>query len=152
MNKLWLLGITFLLTLVLVSMTVISWKGSDRSAELLSPSDWVKEGQIQVYPDHILLEVPGASWATFTDTNSMDPFLDEKANAMEVLPKDLNSIQAGDVISYESPTGMLIHRVQEKGRDELGPYFVVKGDNTTFADPQKVRFTEVQGVLVAIIY
>ena len=117
-----------------------------------SPSDWVKEDQIQVYPQRVVLDIPGAKWAGFTNTNSMDPFIDETANAIEITPSNPDAIQVGDVIAYQTSYGVLIHRVIEKGVDEEGIYYVVKGDNNRFQDPLKVRFDEVQGVVVAVIY
>lgn len=117
-----------------------------------SPGDWVKEEQIQVYPQGVFLDLPGAQWAGFTDTNSMDPFIDETANAIEISPHHPDAIQAGDVIAYHTSYGVLIHRVIEKGVDDEGIYYLVKGDNNRFKDPFKVRFGEVQGVVVAVIY
>lgn len=117
-----------------------------------SPSDWVKENQIKVYPQRVVLDIPGAQWAGFTDTNSMDPFIDETANAIEISPSNPDAIQVGDVIAYRTSYGVLIHRVIEKGVDEEGIFYLVKGDNNRFKDPFKVRFGEVQGVVVAVIY
>lgn len=117
-----------------------------------SPSDWIKENQIQVYPQQVVLDIPGAKWARFTNTNSMDPFIDETANAIEISPSNPDAIQVGDVIAYQTSYGVLIHRVIEKGIDEQGIYYVVKGDNNQFKDPFKVRFADVQGVVVAVIY
>ncbi|MBI2665199.1 hypothetical protein HYX12_01090 [Candidatus Woesearchaeota archaeon] len=79
-------------------------------------------------------------------------FLDKDTNAIEVLPKDPDSVKIGDIISYNSPYGVIIHRVVEKGMDEHGQYFVVKGDNNTLSDPVKVRFNDLKGVVVAVIY
>lgn len=120
--------------------------------ELQSPGDWVKEEQIKVYRDQVIINVNGASWAGFTDTNSMDPFIDENANAIEISPDNPQSINAGDVISYQTEKGVIIHRVLSKGEDELGVYYLVKGDNNNFGDPFKVRFENVKGVVVAVIY
>ena len=117
-----------------------------------SPSDWVKENQIQVYPQRVILDIPGAKWAGFTNTNSMDPFIDETANAIEITPSNPDVIQVGDVIAYQTTYGVLIHRVIEKGIDGEGVYYIVKGDNNRFQDPFKVRFDDIQGVVVAIIY
>lgn len=117
-----------------------------------SPGDWVKEEQIQVYPQRVILDIPGAKWAGFTNTNSMDPFIDETANAIEITPSNPEAIDLGDVISYQTAYGVLIHRVIERGVDEEGYYYIVKGDNNRFQDPFKVRFTDVQGVVVAVIY
>ncbi len=117
-----------------------------------SPSDWIAENQIKVYPQQVILDIPRAKWAGFTNTNSMDPFIDETANAIEITPTDPNAINVGDVISYQTVYGILIHRVIEKGVDDKGAYYLVKGDNNHFRDPFKVRFEDVQGVVVAVIY
>lgn len=121
-------------------------------AEIESPGDWVSEEQIKVYEDYIVLELGGATWAKFTDTNSMDPFLDIGANAIEIMPESAEQIQVGDIISYQADESIIIHRVSEIGEDEDGIYYVVKGDNNTFTDPVEVRFDDVVGVLVAVIY
>lgn len=121
-------------------------------AELSSPGDWVSEEQIKVYDDAVILQLTGATWAKFTDTNSMDPFLDEGANAIEIMPDSAEEIQVGDIISYRSGNGIIIHRVIEVSEDKDGIYYTVQGDNNTFADPTKVRYDDVVGVLVAIIY
>ncbi len=126
--------------------------GFSGGEELASPGDWVLEEDILVYSNRVVLDIDGASWASFTNTNSMDPFLDETANAIEILPEDPLDIQVGDVISYESEFGVIIHRVVEVGEDFDGVYYIVKGDNNAVKDPVKVRFDDVVGVLVAIVY
>ena len=122
--------------------------------ERASPSDWIKENNIHVLPDKIVIDLNDARWATFTDTNSMDPLFDSTANAIEIIPQSPNVIQVGDIISYESgiAKAMIIHRVIEKGTDEKGVYFILKGDNNNSPDPEKVRFEQVKRVLVAVIY
>ncbi len=120
--------------------------------ELPSPSDWIREEQITVLPDRVILEVEGATWVSFTDTNSMDPFIDESAHALELKPSSSQEIRPGDVISYRTPQGIFIHRVIAAGLDEEGEYYIVKGDNNATADPFKVHFGDIEGVLVAVIY
>lgn len=122
------------------------------SPELSSPGDWIKESQIMVYPDKVILNLKDPSWASFTNTNSMDPFFDETANALEIKPSSSDQINPGDIISYQTAYGLIIHRVIEKGEDEKGAYYLVKGDNNSFQDPFKVRFEDIKGVVVAIIY
>lgn len=140
--------------LIVLSLGVFSLvdKTILRSGEISSPSDWVKEEQIKVYHDKIILDVPNAIWSSFTDTNSMDPLIDVNSNAIEIKPENPEQIKVGDVISYQSPYGVLIHRVVEKGEDESGIYYLTKGDNNTFTDPSKIRFEEIEGVVVAVIY
>ncbi len=123
-----------------------------RSAEQLSPADHIQESQIKVYKDKIELDVQNAIWSKFTNTNSMDPFLDEGANGIEIVPTSEEQIHVGDIISYESKDNIIIHRVVKIGQDEQGTYFIVKGDNNPVQDPEKVRFNQIKGILVGIIY
>lgn len=124
------------------------------SPEVASPSDWVNESQIHVFKDRVQLDIKGAVWSDFADTNSMDPFLDANSNGIEIRPESAEQIHVGDIISYKSgyADGILIHRVIEKGVDDKGFYFKVKGDNNSLRDPGKIRFSQIEGVLVGIIY
>ncbi|MBS1266990.1 MAG: hypothetical protein MAG795_00960 [Candidatus Woesearchaeota archaeon] len=119
-----------------------------------SPCDRVSEKQILVYKDRIIINYKDAEWATFTDTNSMDPVIDIGANALEYVPKDPKEICEGDIVSYKSKyaKGVLIHRVVETGFDNKGWYAILKGDNSPYKDPGKVRFDQLQRVVIGIIY
>jgi hypothetical protein len=135
----------------------ISQSPSADSAQILeknSPSDWVSESQIKVTRDRVVVELPDAVWATFTDTNSMDPVIDSGANALEIVPTSPGQIRAGDIVSYESNLveGTIIHRVLETGEDSQGWFATMKGDNLSQPDPEKVRWEQIRRVVVAIIY
>jgi len=125
-----------------------------KNKELISPFDWVSEEQIHVYPDKVVIDLQSPQWAVFTDTNSMDPVIDEGAHAIEVVPESADQIHVGDIVSYkpENSGSTIIHRVVELGEDSEGWYCRMKGDNNPFEDPGKVRFSQVQRVLVAVIY
>ena len=56
--------------------------GLTEDTEKVSPSDWIKNDQIHVYDDRVVVDLKGASWAEFTDTNSMDPVIDKGANSI----------------------------------------------------------------------
>ncbi len=120
--------------------------------ERSSPSDWISEEQIKVYENYVQLDVKNPTWASFTNTNSMDPFIDETSHAIEIMPDSPEQIHIGDVISYKTLRGIIIHRVIATGIDEQGYYYFVKGDNNAFKDPLKVRFDDIEGVVVAVIY
>ena len=122
------------------------------SQELFSPGDWIKVSQIKVYDNRVIIDLEGASWTTFTNTNSMDPFLDETAHAIEISPQSAEAINVGDVVSYQTSLGIIIHRVVEKGEDSEGIYYLVKGDNNNLIDPVRVRFSDIVGVVVAVVY
>jgi len=122
--------------------------------EIASPSNRVAEDNILVLKDKVVLNIADAEWAYFTDTNSMDPVIDQGAHAIEIVPKSEDDIQVGDIVAYESEyaEGSIIHRVVFKGQDEKGTYFTLKGDNNPINDPGKVRFSQIKKVVVAIIY
>lgn len=122
--------------------------------ERSSPGDHVAEEDIHVFNDKVVLNLEEPFWASFTDTNSMDPIIDSNANSIELKPKSAEDISVGDVISFRSQLveGTVIHRVIEKGKDDQGDYFITKGDNNPSKDPGRTRFEDINGVVVAIIY
>ncbi len=124
------------------------------AVERPSPADRIKESQIHVYDDSVVIQVNDPEWSTFTDTNSMDPVIDKGANAIHVVPKSPDDLQVGDIVAYHSQyaNGTIIHRIIDKGTDDQGTYFILKGDNNTTPDPGKVRFSQIKRVLIAIIY
>ena len=120
----------------------------------MSPQDWIKEDQIKVFSDRVIIEIQDPEWASFTDTKSMEPVLDAHTHAIQVVPKSPDDIKVGDIVSYQSTLvdAIIIHRVIETGYDDLGWYAILKGDNLSRPDPEKVRFDNVRRILVAIIY
>ena len=121
---------------------------------LATPSDRVSEDSIKVYSDKVVLDIKNASWASFTPTHSMEPFISEKANGIEVKPSSPSDLKVGDIISYKPDftSGLVIHRIIKTGYDDTGWYAVVKGDNNAEQDPGKVRFDDINGVLIGVIY
>lgn len=120
--------------------------------ERISPQDRISEDDIEVYPDRVVINLEGAQWARFADTNSMDPIIDRGTNAIQIQPKSMDEIDVGDIISYRAGDRTIIHRVVQKSVDEQGWYVLAKGDNNPAADPEKVRFEQISRVLVAVIY
>jgi hypothetical protein len=70
------------------------------------------------------------------------------------VPHSADEIKVGDIVSYQSDLaeGTIIHRVIYKGQDEQGTYFIMKGDNLPTSDPGRVRFSQIERVVVGIIY
>ena len=79
---------------------IISETELNLTSERPSPQDWIKENQIKVYNNEIIIDLKGATWSSFTDTNSMDPLLDEFANGIEIHPNSPEEILIGDIIAY----------------------------------------------------
>jgi len=109
-----------------------------RNPELISPNDWIDENQIMVLGDRVIITVKNASWAKFTDTNSMDPLFDINSNTIEIMPKSPYELKVGDIISYKSRIlgALVIHRIVDIAEDKEGIYFVAK-ETTTSTEIQK---------------
>lgn len=125
-----------------------------KNNDILSPADHINESLIFVYPDKVVLLIPNSYLARFAATKSMDPVLDVEANAIEIRPYNETEIKPGDIISYRSSLSkeLIIHRVIKVGYDEKGWYAIAKGDNNPMHDPEKIRFEQVNGLVVALIY
>ncbi|MBI1970859.1 hypothetical protein HYS47_03870 [Candidatus Woesearchaeota archaeon] len=124
------------------------------SIERYSPSNHIDEEKITVFPNQVIISLDNAGWAVYDDTNSMDPVLDDGAHGIEITPLSEQQIQVGDIMSYRHPavSGLVVHRVIDLGHDKQGWYAKTKGDNTLISDSDKVRFNQVHGVLVGILY
>ena len=124
-----------------------------KNYEKLSPQDYVKEDQIQVLKDRIIIYVKDATWSKYADTNSMDPLLDSGANGLEI-EADCSKLKEGDVVAYEPSwtQGLIVHRITKISQDNEGVYFKLKGDNSTISDPEKVRCSQIKYQLIGVIY
>jgi len=163
-------GYNIICSVVLVAVFICGWAFSSvfstvtnldkvqpfsiASNELKSPGDWVKEDDISIKEKYVIVKLANATWSKFTDTNSMDPVIDEFSNSIEIKPTSPEQLKIGDIISYKSTfmPGFLIHRIVDIRTDEKGLYYVVKGDNTNYADAEKVRFEQIKGVVVGVLY
>ena len=124
------------------------------SNEIKSPGDWIKENQVKIRDKAVTIVIKNATWATFTDTNSMDPVIDSTSHAIKLIPQKPTELHVGDIVSFESEiaNGIVIHRIIDRKVDEQGLYFITKGDNNKNPDSQKVRFDQITGVVVGILY
>lgn len=116
-----------------------------------SPIDRIFDKDIEVYRDRVVIWVENASLSEYADTKSMLPVFDKGANGVRIIPRHESDIKLGDIVTFESGYGLIVHRVIEIGEDEQGAYFVTKGDNNLFSDG-KVRFSQIKYVTVAIVY
>jgi len=133
-----------------VTIPILKLSGVER----LSPPDHIKEEDIHVYSDRVVIDIQNPEWATFTISNSMDPIIDVGANSIQIVPQNESIVGLGDIASYESiyAEGTIIHRIVHIGEDRLGTYYYLKGDNNILKDPGKVRFDQIKRITVGIIY
>ncbi len=122
--------------------------------EKISPYNHIPEASIIVSQDQVIIKIDDPRWASFENTNSMDPVFDVGANTIQIKPKSSDEIHTGDIVSYRSmyAEGVIIHRVVEIDYDEKGWYVRMKGDNNLLKDPGRIRFDQIRSVTVAIVY
>lgn len=147
--------------------------------ELASPSDIVPlagiyhDGEGVVTVDLRKLNIEGLSsypsvWIPeVPDTGSMDPVFDAESNNILIAgrtPEDrariARAVKLGDIVVAHDPPGeniregdyYVIHRVWQIGSDELGVYYVLKGDHNTTDDGVKVRPEGILWLSVGTIY
>ena len=127
--------------------------GISNGEEKPSPVDRIKDSDINVFGNRVVINIKNAGWRKFIDSNSMDPLIDEGTTTIEIKPKNANEIKVGDIIAYnvDGYDYAFVHRVMEIGNDENGVYFITKGDNY-WQEDSKVRFPQVEGIVVGVLY
>ena len=116
-----------------------------------APFDFVKENQIQVFEDKIVINIDKASISRYAPTGSMLPVLDEGSNGIRIVPKSEAEIHIGDIITFKQDNMLIVHRVIEIGSDNEGKYFITKGDNSPINDG-KIRFKDIEYITIGVIW
>jgi|APSaa5957512576_1039674.scaffolds.fasta_scaffold07342_5 hypothetical protein len=116
-----------------------------------APADHVIEEDILVFEDRVILKVANVTLSNYADSGSMRPFFDKGANGIRVVPANESEVDVGDIVSYRFGGMLIVHRVIEKGFDDEGFYYVVKGDNNLIRDG-KIRFIDIEYITIGIIY
>jgi signal peptidase I len=120
-----------------------------------TPSDFIKEEDIKIEDNKLIISLTGASISRYAPTGSMIPVLDEKSNGIRIVPDSEKDIDIGDIVTFNQKVDekeyLIVHRVIEKGEDEKGIYFITKGDNNSLNDG-KIRFSDIKYVTIGILY
>jgi len=119
-----------------------------------SPADRIKDSDVNVFTNNVRIDIKNAKSRKFIDSNSMDPLIDEGTTTIEIKPRYASEIKVGDIVAYgvDGYDFAFVHRVVEIGNDANGVYFTTKGDNYYKEDPDKVRFSDIEGIVVGILY
>lgn len=122
--------------------------------EIEGPRDRIQDSDIKVRGNSVRVDIRNAKYRNYIDSNSMDPLIDIGTNTIEIKPKYPKDIKVGDIIAYDVDgyNYAFVHRVVDIGKDKEGVYFITKGDNFHQEDPNKVRFKDIQGIIVGILY
>ena len=151
-KKVFLVVFLIACTIIIASNNNIRYPFSINSNSVDSPSDHISDNELHVFADKIVIEKQDLIWAKIKDTHSMEPALNKDSITLEVIPESSSSINKGDIISYRYNSMIIIHRVTETGKDEQGWFALTKGDNNKEPDPYKVRFSQIKGLVVGILY
>lgn len=116
-----------------------------------APFDFIKEEQIKIYDDRIVIYIEDVSLSRYASTGSMKPVLDKGANGIRIQPDSEEDIHVGDIITFEKNNMLIVHRVIEKGTDNNGIYFISQGDNNSINDG-KIRFRDIKYITVGVIW
>ncbi len=119
-----------------------------------SPQDRIDDGQVQVMNNRVVLNVNNVNKWYVLDTNSMVPIMDEGATLLTTEPISDEGIGIGDIIFFNSHSSetTIVHRVIDISSDSGGKYFITKGDSNPNEDAIKVRYSDIVGILIGIIY
>ncbi len=118
---------------------------------LNAPFDFISEEDISIYEDKIIINIKNYTLSRYDSSESMIPVFSESTTGVGIKPNSEEDIHVGDIISFRQEDIMIVHRVVEKGVDDKGYFFITKGDNNILGDG-KIRFSEIDSVLVALIY
>ena len=127
------------------------YESINNNYNMRAPHDFVNPEDIEVYPEKIVINIKNYTISKYKDSGSMIPVLGEGANGVGITPKSEKDIHIGDIITFKQGNSFIVHRVIEEGIDDYGIFFITKGDNNDF-DDGKIRFSQIESVLVAIIY
>ena len=118
-----------------------------------SPADRIEDSDLTIYNDKVVIHIRNPQWRTYIDSNSMDPLIDEGTTTIEIKPRSADEIKVGDIIAFDVGLDYaFVHRVVDIGQDIEGTYFITKGDNFYKEDADKVRFSDIEGIVVGILY
>jgi signal peptidase I len=120
--------------------------------EIPSPYPRITLEQIHTYGNQVVIDINNPHLAIFANSNSMDPTIDTGMYGVEIIPKTAREIRIGDIISFKMSNSTIAHRVINVGYDKEGWFARTKGDNVRTIDYNKVRFDNVTGVYVGVIY
>jgi hypothetical protein len=116
-----------------------------------APTGNILQDNITAFPDRVVIMIDNATVSNYADTGSMLPLIDSKAHGIRIVPKSVNQINVGDLVTFNESGKMIVHRVVVKSTDSQGIYFITRGDNSQVND-NMIRFSDIKYKTVGILY
>jgi signal peptidase I len=125
-----------------------------KGEEKASPPDRIRDSDVEIFDSKVVVNLKDAYWRRYIDSNSMDPLIDIGATTIEIKPGSPRDIKVGDIIAFEveGVEYAFVHRVVEIRNDPEGVFFITKGDNYYKPDLEQIRFSQIKGIVVGILY
>jgi len=112
-----------------------------------SPSDIIKIEDLEIWDEKVCI-IGDYYFARVTDTKSMDPVMDGDSVLIVKKMENISEVQIGDIISFNTSTRFVVHRVIRKYPD----YLETKGDNNIYMDSYQVTNNMINSLVVGILY
>lgn len=135
-----------------LSLSTITTISGGITGNVVAPQKTLNAGDIEVYPNRIIINLANASISRYAPTGSMNPTLNENSKGIKIPVTNKEQLHVGDIITYEDENEeLVIHRIIAKGFDERGEFYITKGDNNLVSDG-KIRYEQIRYKLVALVY
>jgi len=140
------------------------------------PGDWIRSEHItKITPNEFCFRYGNLTYSGVVGTRSMVPTIYKDAALLLTKNFTKEDLHVGDIIAVKEsnvlkiinyPLYMLVgidvgevenadsyvHRIIYIGEDAEGWFAITKGDNCILPDLRKVRFEDVEGVVIGILY
>lgn len=124
-----------------------------KSNNTFGPSNKILIDDLYLEDTFVRLNVNNISLSRFFDSGSMQPTLNSYSTGLKMPIYSIEQVKVGDIISYKTQESKLIvHRVIRVSKDQKGWFAITKGDNNDVEDEQKVRFEQINGIIIGILY
>ncbi|HLD12212.1 MAG TPA: S26 family signal peptidase [Candidatus Nanoarchaeia archaeon] len=130
---------------LLTNPTLILEQPTPGLPEQPSPQQRITLEDITQTTNDLTIHKPATLLVHYTNTNSMDPTLDENSIGIE-LPYTNQQLHEGDIISYDYEGQRLVHRIQTINGNTL----TLQGDNSNTS--HTITDKNIKGILIGILY
>jgi len=161
MDKFQKIELSLILIILIVNVFfIISFTGfsilgftffESENKNLQTPFDFISEDQIIIEEGKIIISLDNYVLSRYTPSQSMAPVLGQETTGIGFKPNSEDDLHVGDIVSFYQDESLIVHRIIKKEYDEQGIYFITKGDNNNL-DDGKIRFSQIDSVLVALVY
>jgi signal peptidase I len=139
-------------TALLILVFLLGWTANSNDQNLATGAvtgNWIEKEDIEVYQKKVCFALQNATITSYANTSSMRPTLNELTHGIEIQPIK-EELKVGDIVAYkpDGSSDIIVHRIVAIENEE----YILRGDNNAENDPQKVRFNQIEGVVVGLIY